>query len=407
MEKPLLQRVAPLASTAIISFLAYPSQWLFYYIEPGPLRKGDAYIFNILVASALFCYYRACYTDPGRIPADWQDGVQLNGSAPDAAQLPLQQRWCRKCVLSCGRSDTYPAYVLLAVYLPLHVKNSRIPQYLGPNSGQLALLFIEVVLNSFVLFAQTILLGRTLWSLGLNMTTIEGWEVERHHAMLRRARASGGLLSGPNGKQVRIEHQEFPYDVGIWTNICRGMGSSNPIAWFWPFARSPRIETVLNIEHNCIDDPSKPWPPIDPDRMFRAARQPLPGDDTTLAMDMESFRARQEADLARYEDADGEYVVRRRPFHERAQATLDKEGGVYESDGEEVLLIDDDDEVEPAGVSTSAGGQDADDAGEEGWRNKEGERLADFGVDEVVDFYDGDDVPLAELVKRRKAEKAR
>ncbi len=141
--------------------------------------------------------------------------------------------------------------------------------------------------------------------------------------------------------------------------------------------------------------------------MFRAARQPLPGDDTTLAMDMESFRARQEADLARYEDADGEYVVRRRPFHERAQATLDKEGGVYESDGEEVLLIDDDDEVEPAGVSTSAGGQDADDAGEEGWRNKEGERLADFGVDEVVDFYDGDDVPLAELVKRRKAEKAR
>jgi len=156
-------------------------------------------------------------------------------------------------VLSCGRSDTYPAYVLLAVYLPLHVKNSRIPQYLGPNSGQLALLFIEVVLNSFVLFAQTILLGRTLWSLGLNMTTIEGWEVERHHAMLRRARASGGLLSGPNGKQVRIEHQEFPYDVGIWTNICRGMGSSNPIAWFWPFARSPRIETVLNIEHNCID----------------------------------------------------------------------------------------------------------------------------------------------------------
>ncbi|KAK0874383.1 Palmitoyltransferase [Friedmanniomyces endolithicus] len=407
MEKPVLQRIAPLASTAIISFLAYPSQYLFYYIEPGPLRKGDAYIFNILVASVLFCYYRACYADPGRIPADWQDRVQLNGSASDAARLPLQQRWCRKCVLCCGRSATYQAYVPLTVYLPLHVKNSCVPQYLGPNSGQLALLFIEVVLNSFVLFAQTILLGRTLWSLGLNMTTIEGWEVERHHAMLRRARVSGGLLSGPNGKQVRIEHQEFPYDVGIWTNICRGMGSSNPIAWFWPFGRSPRIETALNIEHNCIDNPSKPWPPIDPDRMFRAARQPTPGDDATLAMDMESFRARQVADMARYEDADGEYVVRRRPFHERAQATLDKEGGVYQSDEEEALLIDDGDEVEPAGASTAAGGQDADDGGEEGWRNKEGERLADFGVDEVVDFYDEDHVPLAELVKRRKAEKAR
>ena len=132
----------------------------------------------------------------------------------------------------------------------------------------------------------------------------------------------------------------------------------------------------------------------------------MSGDDATLAMDMESFRARQAADMARYEDADGEYVVRRRPSHERAQATMDGERGVYESDEEEVLVNDDDDEVEPAGASISAGGQDADDAGEEGWRNKEGERLADFGVDEVVDFYDEDDVPLAELVKRKKAEKA-
>ncbi|KAI6854414.1 hypothetical protein KC318_g22482, partial [Hortaea werneckii] len=43
------------------------------------------------------------------------------------------------------------------------------------------------------------------------------------------------------------------------------------------------------------------------------------------------------------------------------------------------------------------------DAGEEGWRNKEGESLADFGVDEVADFYDEDNVPLAELMRRRKA----
>ncbi|KAK4952385.1 Palmitoyltransferase [Elasticomyces elasticus] len=97
MAKPLIQRVAPVASTIIISSLAYPSQWLFYYIEPGPLRKGDAYIFNLLVASALFCYYRACFTDPGSIPSDWQNIVRLNGSVSDAAQLPLQQRWCRKC----------------------------------------------------------------------------------------------------------------------------------------------------------------------------------------------------------------------------------------------------------------------------------------------------------------------
>ncbi|KAK3071690.1 Palmitoyltransferase [Teratosphaeriaceae sp. CCFEE 6253] len=252
---------------------------------------------------------------------------------------------------------------------------------------------------------MTLLLGRTLWCVGLNMTTIEGWEVERHHAVLRRARASGGLLYGPDGKQVRIEHQEFPWDIGIWTNICRGMGSRSPLVWVWPFARSPRIEASLDIEHNCIDDPSKPWPPLDPDRMFRAVRRPTPDDGSTLPMDMDSFYSRQAADMARYEDADGEYVVRRKPFHERAQASFEAgEGRVHEVDDDyaEVALVDDVDPAEDRPVTGHAG----DDAGEEAWRNKEGERLADFGVDEVADFYDEDDMPLAQLLKRRKAREA-
>ncbi|KAK5743968.1 Palmitoyltransferase [Elasticomyces elasticus] len=194
------------------------------------------------------------------------------------------------------------------------------------------------------------LLGRTLWSLGLNMTTIEGWEVERHEAVVRRARASGGLLNAP-------------------------------------------------------DEPSKPWPPIDPDRMFRAVRHALPSSDATLPLDVQSFRTRQAADLARYEDADGEYVVRRRPFHERAQITLEGEKDIYEgeSDDDEAMVTDD--EMEPAGAAVVHGDEE-DGAGEESWRNKEGERLADFGVDEVADFYDEDDMPLAELLKRRKAEKS-
>ncbi|KAK4952384.1 Palmitoyltransferase [Elasticomyces elasticus] len=281
----------------------------------------------------------------------------------------------------------------------------NLPSYLGPGSGKLALLFILVVFNSFILFAISLLLGRTLWSLGLNMTTIEGWEVERHEAVVRRARASGGLLNAPDGKYVRVEHQEFPWDIGIWTNICRGMGSSNPIAWIWPFARSPTMQIALNIEHNCLDDPSKPWPPIDPDRMFRAVRHALPSSDATLSLDVESFRARQAADLARYEDADGEYVVRRRPFHERAQVTLEAEKDIYEGESDDEEAMATDDELEPAGAAF-AHGDEEDGAGEESWRNKEGERLADFGVDEVADFYDEDDMPLAELLRRRKAEKS-
>lgn len=67
------------------------------------------------------------------------------------------------------------------------------------------------------------------------------------------------------------------------------------------------------------------------------------------------------------------------------------------------------DESEPSEDENSA-------SGEEGWRTAEGERLADFGVDEDVEFYDyegdyqaedadEDDIPLAllktSLVARR------
>lgn len=190
-----------------------------------------------------------------------------------------------------------------------------------------------VVVNSLVLFALTLLLGRSIWGLSLNVTTIEGWEIERHHALLRRARVLGGHLDGPDGTKMRIEHQEFPWDVGIWSNFCQAMGTWNVFAWFWPFASSPSINSGLVYEHNEIDgrlavvqafngvilmsssDPSKPWPPPDPDRVFRAPREPLSGDGFTQSMDIDSFRERQQADIQRRQN--GEYAVRRRPFHER------------------------------------------------------------------------------------------
>lgn len=134
--------------------------------------------------------------------------------------------------------------------------------------------------------------------------------------------------------------------------------------------------------------------------MFRTARHADPGSGFTQPLDRDSFRERQAADLARYEDADGEYVVRRRPFHERSAASSKRSRDrVYEieDDEDESALLTEDDERE--------GASDGDaDAGEEGWRNKEGERLSDFGVDEVADFYDEDDLPLAEIIRRRKAE---
>ena len=126
-------------------------------------------------------------------------------------------------------------------------------QYLGPSALQLSHLFVLVVINSLVLFGLILLLGRSVWGLALNMTTIESWEVERHHALLRRARVLGGQLDGPDGTKVRIEHQEFPWDVGIWSNFCQAMGTWNILAWAWPFAGSPSVESGLVYEHNEID----------------------------------------------------------------------------------------------------------------------------------------------------------
>ncbi|KAK5172357.1 Palmitoyltransferase [Saxophila tyrrhenica] len=275
-------------------------------------------------------------------------------------------------------------------------------QYLGPNVFQLSHVFILVVTNSLVLFALILLLGRTVWSMSLNMTTIESWEIERHETLLRRARTLGGHLDGPEGKKIRIERQEFPWDVGIWRNLCAMMGSRNPLVWFWPFARSLTLESGLQFEHNGIEDPSKPWPPPDPDRMFRVPRQHISGNGFTQSMDVAQFRKRQEADLARHADADGEYVVRRKPFHERLEdmqrhrPTAHREDDVaVETDSE---ASDSEEEELPVRENI------VDDAGEEGWRNKEGERLGDFGVDEVADFYDEDDMPLADIIRKRQAE---
>ena len=73
-------------------------------------------------------------------------------------------------------------------------------------------------------------------------------------------------------------------------------------------------------------------------------------------------------------------IQRRKPFHERYSNPEDLDAIQYHSE--------------------SDGGLPSE--GEESWRNSEGERLQDFGVDEDADFYDEDNIPLAELLRRRQ-----
>ena len=41
-------------------------------------------------------------------------------------------------------------------------------------------------------------------------------------------------------------------------------------------------------------------------------------------------------------------------------------------------------------------------SGEESWQDSGGNRLKDYGVDEEIEFYDEDDIPLSELMHRRR-----
>lgn len=97
------------------------------------------------------------------------------------------------------------------------------------------------------------LLARSLWGLVWNISTIEDWEIDRHEALLRRARASGGVLDGPDGIKVYIKRQEFPYDIGIWNNVKQGLGTSNFLAWLWPFAATPLLEHGFTFETNGLE----------------------------------------------------------------------------------------------------------------------------------------------------------
>jgi palmitoyltransferase len=312
---------------------------------------------------------------------------------------------------NCVSHTTFPHFLRFLLYTTLglallqsflftrlaHLWTTRdMPSYLGPSLFQLSHLFTVTMVNSVTLFILGILLLRNLWGLSVNTTTIEGWEIERHTTLLRRARQYGGYLSSPDGTKIRIRKQEFPYDIGIWSNIVQGMGTANPISWFNPLAATPSLKSGLSFETNDFEDEGTIWPPPDPDRAYRRNATAVNtgafvyknselDDKDTLA----AFKVRQAEDAVR----------RRRPFVEQ------REDKAVERDEDEYVYGDDASDAEEDIFEKKKYG---DAEGEAAWRNSEGERLKDFGVDEDVEFYDeqDDDIPLSELMARRQAASA-
>jgi palmitoyltransferase len=296
---------------------------------------------------------------------------------------------------NCVSHTTFPHFIRFVFYavvsmsiLAYHLfrrvlviwDDRRLPAYLGPPTWAMAHLLVLVIVNSLTLFALAILLVRVIYCLAINTTMIESWEIERHEALVKRSRKSGGYVYANGGQMMRVERQEFPYDIGIWRNLCQGMGTSIVFLWFLPFGPAPGIESAAMFEVNGFEDAAKVWPPPDPDKMPRA-----------------SHRLDQDLEVRVY----GSPSEEKEAFRRRQLQDFERRRGVTTDDTMEEGSSSDEEELDEYGSEYEKGQY-----GEEDWTNSDGERLRDFGVDEEAEQYEvlaDDDIPLAELLRRRKA----
>ena len=86
----------------LIGFLGYGSQICFHLIDPSPLGPAEALIFNTSLACIWICYFRACFTNPGHVAADWNRKAAAEGGGGGDLSMNNhvqvhRQRWCRRC----------------------------------------------------------------------------------------------------------------------------------------------------------------------------------------------------------------------------------------------------------------------------------------------------------------------
>lgn len=504
------------AVCVLIFFLGYTSQWLLNtaeYLEPGPLIQRETAVFNVLLACVWWTYYKACVVPPGRYvfpspPEDKKSSKNDDSSPPpppsnDYPTIPMPMtttaRWCKKCAApkplrahhckhcktcipkmdhhcpwtaNCVSLQTFPYFLRFLLYTNLALwyllwwllyprfrflfwDNSRLPSYLGPAVPVMVHLVLLGMLGGLVSLALGILLVTTVRGWVLNQTMIEGWEAERHEAVLLRHKKGGWWTNDddddPYGRpRLRIERVEFPYDLGFFDNMAQAMGTRNILSWLDPFVGGGPLVNNKDVgkgtgwewEENGFNDREGMWPPPDPDKLRRGGgcaagrggRSKWPGSAAARSREevefvdkrwanpqdeIAAFRARQEMDLRRrtgrsgviaeldesqnLEDLEDEYdyVDRDSAYGTgagRAPSYYDNKEGESSDDNEEE---EDEDGDEGTTVPPVRGrpyfehGAD----GEPGWTNSEGDRLRDYGVDEEAE---DEDVPLGELLRRRR-----
>jgi len=423
-DAPLIRSIAVPAVCLLIAFLGFFSQFLFYFsttLEPGPPSRRETIIFNTLLATLYLTYFRTVLVDPGRYVFTEQvidvDGTQRWCKKCEAPKPPRAHhcRHCARCVPrmdhhcpwtnNCVSMTTFPHFLRFLVYTNLSLwmlgyllwqrfyslwQSRNLPAYLGPSLPALVALAALSLVGSVTSLALFIMLVNTVKSWVFNQTMIEGWEQDRHEAIADRGGRDWWDITSPDGKKVRFERIEFPYDIGIFANMAQAMGTSNVLMWFFPLAGNPKVGkdgagAGWTWEENGFNRKEGMWPPPDPEKIRRAARQQPTAQRDFAAelreLDMspeerkEAFKQRQEADMKR----------KRRLVAELEE--MDGSDVGYGSD-------DGDDAVNDGGRGSNAAS---------GWTNTDGERLEDYGVDDEAeeDVLD-EDVPIAELLRRRK-----
>ncbi|KAH8169075.1 DHHC palmitoyltransferase domain-containing protein [Sarocladium implicatum] len=423
-DAPLIQVIAVPAVCLLIVFLGYGSQLVFLStsLDPGPPSSIETAIFNGLLLVLWYTYYKAVTVDPGRYV--FPEVIEAEGRwcKKCSTPKPLRSHHCRHCnrcvpkmdhhcpwTANCVSMTTFPHFLRFLVYTNVALwaldrlifqrfyalwESRNLPAYLGPTLPTLIALAVVGIVAFVTSVALGIMLITTLKSWMFNMTMIEGWELDRHDVVADRAGKDWWDVVGPDGDKIRFEKLEFPYDIGILSNMSQAMGTTNPLLWLSPFAGSPTISkdgkgTGWEWEENGFNRTAGLWPPPDPEKLRRAGR-PWPA----ARRDYEA-ELRQVGDgTGLTDEADATPDERKAAFLRRQQADLKRQKQLIAEleEVEDYDMLDDDDE--------DMNGND--------WTNTDGERLRDYGVDEDADeelaeeAAQDEDVPLAELIRRRK-----
>ncbi|KAG6014012.1 hypothetical protein E4U54_005982 [Claviceps lovelessii] len=383
-DAPVVQALAVPAVCSLMVFLGYFPQYLFRCssLEPGPPSWRETTLFNILIFFLWCAYFKTVTEDPGRFIFS------------DVVMKAESNNWCKKCSAPkparahhCRHFFSNLSLWMLANLLWQRLsalwEARHLPAFLGPTLPALVGLTLSALTCLIASLALGIMLITTTKNWLFNCTMIEGWQLERHEAIVERGGRDWWNLHDLDGQKVRMEKVEFPYDLGIFTNMSQAMGTSNFILWLLPFYPGPKVGrngkgNGWEWEENGFNRKKGMWPPLDPEKV-RTTNQKWPAARRDFAAELRDVEATME--------------YHKRMLREREERDVNH--------ADQIIL------AEFGKVNKYTHGKLSKFENPTGWRNTEGETLQDYGVDEDAEGYvseaslEEDDFPISELIRRR------